>query len=122
MNTIISRVNDRSEPACPSDQRYAQPHYDIAADDQAIEISIIVPEVTDDGLEILLHQNQMIVTARKNRVVRPNWGALRLECAQQDYRLNIQLGFSARPESIQAELACGILSIRVDRIADPVTR
>lgn len=115
MNTIISRMTDLSEPVRPSDEGYAQPHYDIEADQQAIEISVIVPEVTDDGLEILLHQDQMIVTARRNRVVRPNWGALRLECAQQDYRLNIQLGFSAHPESVRAELACGILSIRIER-------
>ena len=71
--------------------------------------------MSEDGLEIILHQDQMIITARRNRVVRPNWEALRLECAQRDYRLNVRLGFSAQPESVRAELACGILSIRVER-------
>ena len=115
MNTTISRVSTRVESTHPSNEEFAEPHYDIEADESAIEISVIVPEVTSDGLEILLHQDQMIVTGRRNRVVRPNWEALRLECAQKDYRLNIKLGFSAHPESVRAELACGILSIRIER-------
>ena len=115
MNTIVSRVNTRIESTHPSNEKYAEPHYDIEADESAIEISVIVPEVPNDGLEILLHQDQMIVTGRRNRMVRPNWEALRLEYAQQDYRLNIKLGFSAHPESVRAELACGILSIRIER-------
>jgi HSP20 family molecular chaperone IbpA len=115
MNTIISRVNTRIEFTHPSTEKYAEPHYDIETDGRAIEISVIVPEVTNDGLEILLYQDQMIVTGRRIRTVRPNWEALRLEHAQPDYRLNINLGFSAHPESVHAELACGILSIRVEQ-------
>jgi HSP20 family molecular chaperone IbpA len=114
MNATISRVENNHE-FTQAGLQFTAPHYDIAADEQTVEISIIVPEVDEDGIEIILYQDQMVITARRNRVVRPNWEALRLECAQRDYRLHLGLGFVAHPESVRIELACGILSIRVER-------
>ena len=114
MNATISRVENHHE-FTQAEPQFTAPHYDIAADEQAVEISVVVPEVDEEGLEIILYQDQMVLTARRNRAVRPNWEALRLECAQRDYRLHIGLGFVARPESVRVELACGFLSVRVER-------
>lgn len=115
MNTTVSRVENSNEFTRPSDPGFTAPHYDIAADGSAIEISVIVPEVREEDLEIILYQDQLVITARRNRKVRPNWDALRLECAQHDYRLHVRLGFNAQPESVAVDLACGFLSIRVER-------
>lgn len=115
MNTTVSRVENSNELTHPSDRSFTAPHYDIAADASAVEVSVIVPEVREEDLEIILCQDQMIITARRNRTVRPNWEALRLENVQRDYRLHIRLGFVADPESVAVELACGFLSIRVER-------
>ncbi|MEZ5275808.1 MAG: Hsp20/alpha crystallin family protein [Opitutaceae bacterium] len=115
MITTISRVENTNEFTLPSGREHARPHHDITADEQGVEISAIMPEVSDEGLELILFQDQMIVTGRRTRTVRPNWEALQLECVQKDYRLCVRLGFTAEPESIRAELACGILSIRIDR-------
>ena len=121
MNTSVSQVNARTESMNPSDEGYNQPHYDIQADDRAIELSVFLPGVSGEGLEILLCRDQLIITARRNRIVRPNWEMLRLECAQQDYRLNVKLGFSACPESVRAEVNDGILKVRVERIQNLTT-
>jgi len=115
MITSVSRVNTWAGSVPLADEDCQRPRYDLEASELAVEISVILPGIASDGLEILLYQDQLIVTARRNRTVRPNWGALRLECAQHDYRLNIRLGFAPDPESVRTELACGILSIRIDR-------
>lgn len=115
MNTTVSRVENSKDFTRPSDRSFTAPHYDIAADASAIEISVVVPEVDEEGLEIILCQDQLVITARRNRTVRPNWESLRLECAQRDYRLHVRLGFTADPDSVEVELACGFLSIRVER-------
>jgi HSP20 family molecular chaperone IbpA len=46
---------------------------------------------------------------------------MRLECAQRDYRLNVKLGFLARPESVHAEVDDGVLNVRVERMQIPTT-
>lgn len=115
MITTISRVENSNDFTPASSREFARPHHEVTTDGTAVEIAAILPDVSDDGLEIILFREQLILTARRQRTVRPNWEALRLECAQHDYRLNVRLGFVARPEAVQAELACGILSIRVER-------
>ncbi|RKX31713.1 MAG: hypothetical protein DRP71_13015 [Verrucomicrobia bacterium] len=120
MNTTVSRIDSPSEFTSPNDQPYAAPHHDVHADRFGVEISAITPDVGPDGIEILLHENQLILIARRSRAVRPNWGSLALERARSDYRLQIDLGFPAGPEAVRTELACGILSIQVERKADPV--
>jgi len=115
MNATVSRVENDTEFTHPSDRNFTAPHYDIAADEHGVEISAVIPEVDEDGLELVLYQDQLIITGRRNRSVRPNWESLRLECAQQDYRLHVRLGFMAQPEAVQLELACGIVSIRIER-------
>jgi len=102
-------------PAFSSATPFCRPHYDSVMRRDGLELQVYVPGVPAHGIEITTSGPDLVVLARKRPGVRVNWTALQLERAQRDYRLHLRLGRGLDYTALQAELADGILTLRLPR-------
>ena len=114
MHTIIPEHSPSDTEPEPG-TAFRQPHYECTDLSQSLQLTILVPGVDDHGLEIVSRGPDLIVTARKPRVVRVNWQALQLENAQHDYQLKLRLGLGFDFDQLHAELGDGVLTIVVPK-------
>lgn len=83
----------------------------------ALRLTVYVPDVAASGVEIEGLAGDLVVTARRPRVVRVNFAALHLESAQHDYHLRLRLGTGFEFSAMTAEISGGILTITVPKRA-----
>jgi HSP20 family molecular chaperone IbpA len=96
------------------------PHYDCQLLEDAIDLTVFLPEVDASGVEIIVRGPDLVVIGRKTHLVRVNFAAAHLEHAQRDYELRLRLGRELDYSALTAGLADGILSIRIPkRVAVP---
>ena len=125
MHTIINTLptNRRSKaPARASLDAFRQPAYDCQEHAGAMQLVVYVPGVDASGVEIEGRGADLTVTAKKARFVRVNFNALHLEGAQRDYRLRLRLGTGFDYAAMEAEIAHGVLTIRLPMRSTGVDR
>jgi HSP20 family protein len=118
MNTILpptlssSRRPGRAVPALGETR---SPHYDCKQHGDAIDLAVFLPGVDAAGVEIVVRGPDLVVVGRKSHVVRVNFAAAHLEHAQRDYELRLRLGRDLDYARLSAELADGVLSLRIPK-------
>lgn len=118
MNTILpptltnSRRPGRAVPALGETR---SPHYDCQQLGDAIDLTVFLPGVEAAGVEIVVRGPDLVIVGRKSHVVRVNFAAAHLEHAQRDYELRLRLGRELDYGALTAELADGVLSVRVPK-------
>lgn len=121
MNTILpptltsSRRPGRAVPALGGQTR--SPHYDCKQLGDLIDLTVFLPGVDAAGVEIVVRGPDLVVIGRKTHVVRVNFAAAHLENAQRDYELRLRLGRELDYGALTAELADGVLSLRIPKRA-----
>ena len=118
MHTIIPPLpnctcNPGDEPA--STDAFCQPNYDCQEHRTAMKLIVYVPGVEAAGVDIEAGGDDLTITARKAHVVRVNWQAAHLECAQRDYRLKLRLGAGFNYAAMAAEFRLGVLTITLPK-------
>ena len=66
-------------------------------------------------MEIVVRGPDLVVIGRKSHIVRVNFAAAHLEHAQRDYELRLRLGRDLDYAALGAELADGVLSVRIPK-------
>ncbi len=94
-----------------------QPVFDSQELGDAMQLTVYVPGVAANGVEIEGRGADLTVTARKERFVRTNFSALHLESVQHDYQLTLRLGVGFDFAAMVAEIASGVLTITVPKRA-----
>lgn len=120
MTTIIAPQRARADRTAGADRAYRQPRYESALAGEQLRLTLYVPGVGAQGVEIEARRGDLVVTAEKARYVRVNWHALQLEPAQRDYRLRLRLGAGYDFASMHAEIHDGVLTIVLPRRAPAV--
>lgn len=119
MHTIINSIptNSRSKVRTPASvtEAFRQPAYDCQEHEDAMKLVVYVPGVDASGVEIEGRGADLMVTAKKARFVRVNFGSLHLEHAQRDYRLKLRLGTGFDFAAMQAEIANGVLTVTLPK-------
>lgn len=119
MNTILpptlktSRRPGRVVAALSGETR--SPHYDCRQQGDAIDLTVFLPGVEAAGVEIVVRGPDLVVLGRKAHHVRVNFAAAHLELAQRDYELRLRLGRELDYGALTAELADGVLSVRIPK-------
>jgi HSP20 family molecular chaperone IbpA len=119
MNTILppklrsSRRPGRAASAPSAETR--SPHYDCQQRGDDIDLTVFLPDVEAAGVEIIVRGPDLIVLGRKRHLVRVNFAAAHLEHAQRDYELRLRLGRELDYANLAAELAAGVLRVRIPR-------
>ena len=88
----------------------------------AMRLTVYVPGVAANGVEIEGRGADLTITARKAHFVRTNFAALHLEGVQHDYGLRLRLGTGFDFEAMAAEITGGILTINVPKRAGVASR
>jgi HSP20 family protein len=121
MNTILpptlssSRRPGRSLSAVNSETR--SPHYDCQPHGDRVELTVFLPGVDAAGVEIVVRGPDLVVVGRKTHTVRVNFAAAKPEGVQLDYELRLRLGRDLDYATLSADLADGILSVKIPRRA-----
>jgi HSP20 family protein len=114
MHTIIrSHTTQQPSPASAHRSAFRRPHFDCQEQADALKLVVYVPGADPAGIDIEVHGPDLIVTAPKSHVPRPNWRALHLEGVQRDYQLRLRLGSKLGYEGLEAALEHGILTITI---------
>ena len=100
---------------------FRQPAYDCQERADAMVLTVYVPGVDASGVEIEGRGADLTVTARKSRFLRVNFPSLHLEGAQRDYRLRLRLGTGFNFAQMEAEIARGVLTVKVPKSAQRET-
>jgi HSP20 family protein len=96
-------------------ETHRKPSFEITEQADQVRLAVFVPGVDPAGIEIVVQGPDLVVTARKARVVRVNWQAAHLESAQKDYLLVLRLGNGLAFDQLDARLDDGILSVTVPK-------
>ena len=118
MNTILPPTltsNRRPGRAVPALGDTRSPHYDCQQHGDAIDLTVFLPGVEAAGVEIVVRGPDLVVIGRKSHIVRVNFAAAHLEHAQRDYELRLRLGRELDYAGLSAELADGVLSVRIPK-------
>ena len=111
MHTIIPSSNPSDPSASEFPPAYRQPHFECTDLPSALKLTVLVPGVEANGMEITTCGPDLVVTASKAHLVRVNWQALHLEGVQHDYQLRLRLGYAFNFDGLQADLRDGVLTI-----------
>ena len=112
-NIIRSLVTQQPSPASSRQPAYRRPHYDCQEQADALKIVVYVPGADPAGIDVAVRGPDLIVTAPKSHLPRPNWRALHLEGAQRDYQLRLRLGSRLDFDELEAALDRGVLTITI---------
>jgi HSP20 family molecular chaperone IbpA len=118
MNTILppTMINSRRPGRLVATAKETRsPHYDCQHVGDSINLTVFLPGVDASGVEIVVRGPDLVVIGRKSHTVRVNFAAAHLEHAQLDYELRLRLGRDLDYAALTAELADGMLSLRIPK-------
>ena len=118
MNSTLlpPRTRSRRSPAGGEPTvAFREPTHESRETRDGLCITVYVPGVEADGIEIEGRGSDLTVTARKPHPVRVNFSSLHLEGVQRDYLLKLRLGSGFDFSSMAAEITRGVLTINLPR-------
>lgn len=122
MHTIIRPIQIATTLPSESTDAFRTPHCDMAGKKRSIEATVYLPGVEARGVELLLAEGELILTARRLLPVRANWISLSLERCSHNYRLRIKTERTLCASQVRATFDDGVLRISVDRRASSHAR
>lgn len=111
------RTNGRSLKRSAAPAAFRQPAYECQETRDGMQIEVYIPGVDASGIEIEGRGADLTVSAQKAHFVRVNFDALHLEGVQRDYLLRLRLGTGFDFAHMAAEVAGGVLTIRLPKRA-----
>jgi HSP20 family molecular chaperone IbpA len=94
---------------------FRRPVYECRTQAGAMELTVYLPGIAANSVDIEGSGTDLTVTARKPHFVRENFAALHLERAQRDYRLRLRVGTCFEYAAMQAEISQGVLKVTLPR-------
>ena len=119
MRQLIKRILPILSANRSTQAHVRTPRYETRERSRTVDLDVYVPGVTPEDVDLVVEDQNLIVTARKPHAVRRNWQAANFERVQGDYQLRVHLGTTVDPRAIWAVLRDGILKIHFRR---PATR
>ena len=92
---------------------FVRPEYHSARIDDEWEVTVMMPGVKRKDVSVSLEQSELTVYGRRSDSVPEDWRPLYEERHKADYSLRLQLNFEADPKAISANLADGVLKVRL---------
>lgn len=119
LNTLIPSLN--STPARSDDQRPAdlahtvKPAYDVKETPDAFGVTVHLPGVAKDGLEITAEENQVRIIGRRAWKQPEGWTALHRESVDVPFELVLAHDNAIDVDKIAAELRDGVLRVSLPK-------
>lgn len=122
MHALIPSLRDSRTTDQEFSPDFRQPAFECTDLLHAMQLEVYLPGVEPAGVEITSRGPDLVVTARKARLVRSNWRALHLEAVQRDYQLKLRLGYGVDFGRLHAEMRDGVLTVTVPKRQSGVMR
>jgi len=117
MSTLSNEVSNGS-----TTRRYRRPLYDVEANAEGYQISVLMPGVAKDDVSIALHgRNLEIDGVRKNRP-QESWRPVLTELNWDDYRLRLELNVLVNEPAIVAQVTDGVLRLTLPKAEEAKPR
>ncbi len=112
-----SPTNSRAPRTAPGIgvECFRRPAYECKTQAGAMQLTVYLPGIDANGVDIEGAGTDLTVTARKPHFVRENFASLHLEQAQRDYRLRLRVGTCFDYAAMEAEISQGILKVTLPR-------
>lgn len=115
MNRAVVR-RERSQSGAANEPS-VRPHYELRETDEAWGLTVQLPGVAKDGLEITAEDNQVRVLGRRAWKQPEGWTTLYRETTELPYELVLEHDNALELERIHAELKDGILRVSLPKAA-----
>jgi len=122
-NTLIPSLS-RQPSTCSGSSRQdssaptIKPRYDLQETDEAWGLTVYLPGVNKDGLELTVDQGQLRVFGHKAWKAPEGWTTLYQESSSDDFELLIDHDNAIDSEKIHAELKEGVLLVSLPKAAE----
>ncbi|MBI5380468.1 MAG: Hsp20/alpha crystallin family protein [Opitutae bacterium] len=113
----FSRAAARTESAPAANEPTAKPLYELKATDEAWALTVQLPGVAKDGLEITADDSQLRIVGRRAWKQPAGWTALYRESTDLPYELVLTHDNAVDVEKIHAELQDGVLRASLPKAA-----
>jgi len=94
-----------------------EPHYEVKETADAFGVTVTLPGVVKDGLEITADENRLIIVGKRAWARPEQWTEVYRETSDATYILELTHENSIVPEKVNAELRDGILQISLPKVA-----
>jgi HSP20 family molecular chaperone IbpA len=95
--------------------RTIKPQYRVEETTEAYKVTVRLPGVAKDGVEVVAENDEVRVTARRSWAPPAGWNALHRESADAAYELVLTHDNAIDAEKISAELRDGILHVSLPK-------
>ncbi len=101
-------------PAAPAEARL-RPAYHVREDEHGYDVTVQLPGVAKDGLEITALDGQLTITGRRAWTPPAGWTALYRETPRASFELNLTHQGDVDADKISAELKDGVLRLTLPK-------
>jgi HSP20 family protein len=111
LNTLLPSSNG----SCAEARETRRPPYEITETADGYEVSVALPGVAKEGLEITDEAGELRITGKPAKGLQEGRVALYRETSDASFELVLAHGDTIDPEKIQADLADGVLRLRLSK-------
>ncbi len=116
LNSLVSSLGRQAEAASPAPaQAEIRPVYNVREDAHGYDVTVELPGVAKDGLEITAQENELKITGRRSWNAPAEWTALYRETPRANYQLTLTHQGQVDAGKINAELKDGILRLTLPK-------
>jgi len=108
-----------SAPTGPATPATLRPSHQLTESDDAFALTVQLPGVARDGLDVTVEQDVLRVVGRRAWTPPAGWSALHRETSDAPFALAVALGQAVAADRIAAELREGVLRLSLPK-ADAV--
>jgi HSP20 family molecular chaperone IbpA len=119
-NQIVPRLSRKlarkADVAQASEPEFSvKPAYEIKETDEAWGLTVHLPGVAKEGLELTAEEGLITIRGRRNWRQPEGWTSLYRESVDAPYELNLEHDNSVNTDSIHAELKDGVLRVSLPK-------
>ncbi len=89
--------------------------FSVLEEKESFEVTVDLPGVTKQGLEVNVEQNQLFIIGRRNCTPPSDWSVVYRETAPADFGLKLDHQGNIDTEKIRAELKEGVLHLSLPK-------
>ncbi|MGJ8639294.1 MAG: Hsp20/alpha crystallin family protein [Opitutaceae bacterium] len=115
--TVCNQEHQSEQSAKPRNWR--RPHYNVAEKDDAFNVSVTLPGVKREGVDISVEDEVLTIVGTRSVSPLEDWRPLRREIPDADFRMSLQLNVAINEAKISARVEDGILELTLPK-ADEV--
>ena len=101
--------------ACSASESALKPAYNVQETPEAYRLTVNLPGVAKDGLELTAESNELRITGRRGWTQPEGWTALHRETPAANYELVLTHDNAIDGDKIVAELRDGVLSVTLPK-------